>query len=200
MKSTKLLLTCGLALGCIFMLILPSSCDENNRAKTVAEYNVSDQVAMPDTIIFHHGGKNMTIAKGTQFNKIVSMTNARLKGAQITENSLWTDSDATPLLSGIETIEFDYSQIQTSSFEYDGFTSVSVYNETQLAPPTIIKYTKLIFPLIDESDYNKNDDNFSLSVFSYGDPTGITSGGGCVFQTYPISQPNYLGNFLKNGL
>jgi len=165
--------------------------------------NNSDQIVKPNAIILHTGSKNLVIEKGIQFDKIVSLTNARLKGAELNISLAWADFNFVPTLSGIDNLEFDYSKVQTLSFEFDGVNpggpalrpgeKPSVYH-------TEVKFTKLIFPLNDNPNGSKGY-KYSLSFFSNGSPGDKVNINGKVGlpinQNYPIGSPDALTDYMK---
>jgi hypothetical protein len=224
MNPNKSLLIIGLALVCFFMLAL-SSCGETKRAKIATSSTPAttsaatlitsspsnstepDQLAVPDTIIFHEGDKNLPIGKGKQFDEIVSMTNARLKNAKILNEEQLADINSTSAISGfdtfdftgIDTLEFDYTQVHSSAFAYNGAHSSPIFSSGIPKKFTVsIFYTKLIFPLTDNPDKSGSNvlsshslsshslsshslSSHSLSshsLFSYGDPNVEMSVGG----------------------
>ena len=219
---TKLIKTLCILIVSLFPFVILSSCQSPQQSKKLSlttptvsaasSSNVSeadkniDYVAAPEAIILKIGGKSEVIQKGEQFSEILSLTSARLKGAKILVQEQWGDFEVAPIISGIDTIEFDYSAIQSSSFEYDGFHSSPLIkvgeNPPKITMHSSITYTKLVFPLADAKDINGNDKNFSLSVFSYGDPSVIQmteNNRSCkaVFNISPIGSPNELLTYLK---
>lgn len=182
------------------------------RTKQVADISeqsqkVMDWVNLPRTIIYHEKGKDVVIDKKAEVHRIVQLINKRLNGAKIMTAEVWPDFDVAPVLSGMDSLEFDYSYLQTSSFEYDGAHSSPIQipgdkvSETMML--TKIQYNKLIFPLANKavpSDIS-SDGNFSCSIFSYGDTSTKMNVNGrdaaAVFKISPIGTPNELIEYLK---
>ena len=164
---------------------------------SAASSHVSDQLAAPKTIIFHLGKKNIKINNGRQFDEVLNLVNQRLKGAEIITDAIWDDYDLAKRLSNLKTIEFDYSHLQESSFNYVGDINLPLNGTRPKHPCTYIDYTKLIFPLSDKKKEGPYNEKFSLSIFSYGDPRENINGGAADFQTYPIGSPSELIDYLK---
>lgn len=212
MESVKLLPALLMAFTLLFMKVPPYSqsaglqkapAQATTASVASAEQDISDCVSAPDAIVFHSGNKAIAVKKGKQFDKIVALANARLHGAKITSSSEWADFSVDPMLSGIDTLEFDYSKLQTSVFEYDGLHHSSPALNPGEKPPVVraeINYTKLVFPLADQKSGSENSNKFSLSVLSYGDPNlsiSINGKSGLpVFQEYPIGSPDSLSAYL----
>jgi hypothetical protein len=185
-----------------------SSSNRLSTASPSQSRGAGDSVASPDAIIYHKCGKNLVIDNKAQFIEVVRLVNKRLRGAKITADEQWADFDVTPAISGIDSLEFDYSQLNVSSFEYDGPHSSPARavgaTASQAAVYTRIQYIKLIFPLADTtvSGSVNTAGSFSVSVFSSGDPSVIKYNvngrdAAPVFKISPIGAPDDLIAYLK---
>ena len=176
MKQKNLpLIFCSILCGLFILILLPNSLMKDKPAaqptystssakSAPLKSNEPDQLNAPDAIIFHMETIDFTLPKGNEFDEIVRLINRSLKGTKISSSSAWADFEVPKYMSGITTIEFDYSKLQTSSFEYVGIrTTPSNGKPYELSEQ--LKYTKLVFPLTDSKDEGRTV-NRSVSAYS----------------------------------